>query len=500
MTGGNAYGKDCYDLDIVAPLTEKCLRNSQVIIPQDVLSTDLIIRPDGTNKRKRKSISSTSDESSSSTNLPAPKTSTGSIPSTSSVSSSLLANLPAPKTSTDNTKTGKSRGAKVKKLPATKFTKPRAVKSKPPAVKVTTKPSMPKVTTNPSMPKGTRQKPTKASTNTTKASAREPIVGSKRSNGKSGDSDIDSDDDENVDCNIDKFREQIRRDTKIMAKKELQENMRRGQATVVEVRASLGQEAAQEYNAYLKGLQSAKARVERSRSRDRSRVSSPKRRGGRSRSRERSRLSSAYTTDESSYSRERSTSKDPVMQQLIETTNQARRESVKIAMMNCDADVSDVKEVFGHDYALQYKKLMRVRGIGAEHGRDNSLANWKNRSCDPDSTNDRMRDKERSRSRERSTSVLDKSNGQVYWKNRKQDRMSDYINARSGRDSFDDRLSVNDHGRSYNNDRSGRDSFEDRRRDNDYRPSYNNDRRDGHLDNAKALAMMSIVDTMKHLL
>jgi len=145
MTGGNAYGKECYDLDIVAPLTEKCLRNSQVIIPQDVLSTDLIIRPDGTNRRKRKSTSSTS----SSTDPPAPKTSTGSILSTSDVSSSLLPNPPAPKTSTDNTKAGKSRAAKGNKVPATKVTKPRAVKSsyqlakvtKPPAVKVTTNPS-----------------------------------------------------------------------------------------------------------------------------------------------------------------------------------------------------------------------------------------------------------------------------------------------------------------------------------------------------------------------
>jgi hypothetical protein len=121
-----------------------------------------------------------------------------------------------------------------------------------------------------------------------------------------------------------------------MAKKELQENMLRGQANVVEVRASLGQEAAQEYNAYLKGLQSAKARVERSRSRDRSRVSSAKKRGGRSRSRERSSLPAAYTRDESYSNRDRSTSNDPVMQQLIEASNHARRESVKSAMMNCE--------------------------------------------------------------------------------------------------------------------------------------------------------------------
>jgi hypothetical protein len=183
-----------------------------------------------------------------------------------------------------------------------------------------------------------------------------------------------------------------------MAKKKLQDDMLQGKATVAEVRATFGHKAAQDYNAYFEGLQIEKTRVGRSRSRDRSSVSSAKRRGGRSRSRERSSLTAAYTRDESYSNRDRSTSNDPVMQQLIEATNHARRESVKSAMMNCDADVSDVIEVFGHDYAVQYMKLLTVRGKSAEHGRDSSLANWKNRSCDLDSFDDRMRDKERYRS------------------------------------------------------------------------------------------------------
>jgi hypothetical protein len=76
------------------------------------------------------------------------------------------------------------------------------------------------------------------------------------------------------------------------------------------------------------------------------------------------------------------------------------------------------------------------------------------------------------------------------WKNRKKDRY----------DTLHNSWRENDRGRSSNDDRSGRDSFDNRMQFNDRRSSYNNDRRDSHLDNAKALAVMSMIDTWKNLL
>ena len=596
MTGGNAYGKDCYDLDIVAPLTDKCLRLSQSIIPRAVISADLIIRPDGILKRKRKSISSISEAS---------------VP---------LSRPPDVTADTSNTKITKPPAirppkrpaAKVKKPPAAKITKPPAIRPpKPPAAKVS--------------------KPPAAKVN--KPPALEPTaVGSRMTTQRTR---YDSDDDydnENIDANTDRFasiREQLRQKAKEMEEKQLTDSMIQGKATVADVRATFGKETVQDYNRYLKFLPTAKVRGERSRSRDRSRASTS--RDERSRSRDRSRASTSRdersrdgdrsralaardersrdgdrsrglaarnersrsgdrsrasaardersrdcdrsralaardersrsgdrsrasaardersrdgdrsralaardersrdgdrsrvlaardersrdgdrsrglaARDERSRSGDRSTSEDPLIQRLKEGTNDTRREVVKNAMMNCVATVSEVYEVLGQKYALQYTEILSARRQDGELGRvptrsrsrDRSQMTWKDRQNSrksdfrnshiynnngrgyDDSFDERGRDNDRRRGIDNDR-MRDKDLGRGYDEDR---RNRDSYDDRRNRDSYDDRRNC--------------DSYDDRRQDNDRRRGIDDNRRDSsHLDHAKALAVMSFANTM----
>ena len=516
MTGGNAYGKDCYDLDIVAPLTDKCLRLSQSIIPRAVISADLIIRPDGILKRKRKSISSISEAS---------------VP---------LSRPPDVTADTSNTKITeppairppKRPAAKVKKPPAAKVTKPPAIRPpKPPAAKITKPPAI----RPPKPPAAKVSKPPAAKVN--KPPALEPTaVGSRMTTQRTR---YDSDDDydnENIDANTDRFasiREQLRQKAKEMEEKQLTDNMLQGKATVADVRATFGKETVQDYNRYLKFLPTAKVRGERSRSRDRSRASTS--RDERSRSRDRSRASTSRdersrdgdrsralaardersrdgdrsrglaARDERSRSGDRSTSEDPLIQRLKEGTNDTRREVVKNAMMNCVATVSEVYEVLGQKYALQYTEILSARRQDGELGRvptrsrsrDRSQMTWKDRQNSrksdfrnshiynnngrgyDDSFDERGRDNDRRRGIDNDR-MRDKDLGRGYDEDR---RNRDSYDDRRNRDSYDDRRNC--------------DSYDDRRQDNDRRRGIDDNRRDSsHLDHAKALAVMSFANTM----
>ena len=540
MTGGNAYGKDCYDLDIVAPLTDKCLRLSQSIIPRAVISADLIIRPDGILKRKRKSISSISEAS---------------VP---------LSRPPDVTADTSNTKITKPPAIRPPKRPAAKVKKPPAAKvTKPPAAKVK-KPPAAKITKPPAI---RPPKPPAAKVN--KPPALEPTaVGSRMTTQRTR---YDSDDDydnENIDANTDRFasiREQLRQKAKEMEEKQLTDNMIQGKATVADVRATFGKETVQDYNRYLKFLPTAKVRGERSRSRDRSRASTS--RDERSRSRDRSRASTSRdersrdgdrsralaardersrdgdrsrvlaardersrdgdrsrglaardersrdgdrsrglaARDERSRSGDRSTSEDPLIQRLKEGTNDTRREVVKNAMMNCVATVSEVYEVLGQKYALQYTEILSARRQDGELGRvptrsrsrDRSQMTWKDRQNSrksdfrnshiynnngrgyDDSFDERGRDNDRRRGIDNDR-MRDKDLGRGYDEDR---RNRDSYDDRRNRDSYDDRRNC--------------DSYDDRRQDNDRRRGIDDNRRDSsHLDHAKALAVMSFANTM----